>query len=325
MMFNILDEYVSYIEKNLKNISKLTMGKYFVSKHFNELFDVYKKVRYYDAFEMKKSSFKENVIYYLNKKISDIKNLDDLNEKNVFAFEILPEIFLIDFDKNLSVDKYVLNLSKKRKDYFGLSEDNFEKSLSNIIKELVDKKNKFMGNFFSKNFEVNYYLTNLKKVYNVKIKHNIKFPKLYSEYAIDKVFNFDVVGEDKLFIEYQMVNVRLLSEIIQGDFSKNYLLEFQTTIFEKKEKLVRLLKLIDNDITKENFSMKIDYSYYKNNKDIILDMINNGYNFCLFLDNSYDSDGENNNLINTVFKYIMIDANSKYISLFDKEKVIKVK
>ena len=182
-----------------------------------------------------------------------------------------------------------------------------------------------MANFFSKNFEVNYYLTNLKKVYNVTISHNIKFPKLYSEYAIDKVFNFDVIGEDKLFIEYQMVNVRFLSEIIQGDFSKNYLLEFQTSIFEKKEKLVRLLRLIDNDITKENFSMKIDYSYYKNNKDTILDMINNGYNFCIFLDNSYDSDGENNNLINTVFKYIMIEVNSKYISLFDKEKVIKVK
>ena len=324
-MFNILDEYVSYIEKNLKNISKLTMGKYFVSKHFNELFDTYKDVRYYDAFEMKKSSFKENVIYYLNNKISDIKNLEDLTEKNVFAFEIFSEIFLIDFDKNLSVDKYILNLSKKRKEYFDLSEDNFDKSLANIIKELVDKKNKFMANFFSKNFEVNYYLTNLKKVYNVTISHNIKFPKLYSEYAIDKVFNFDVIGEDKLFIEYQMVNVRFLSEIIQGDFSKNYLLEFQTSIFEKKEKLVRLLRLIDNDITKENFSMKIDYSYYKNNKDTILDMINNGYNFCIFLDNSYDSDGENNNLINTVFKYIMIEVNSKYISLFDKEKVIKVK
>lgn len=324
-MFNILDEYVSYIEKNLKNISKLTLDKYFVSKHFNELFDTYKDVRYYDAFEMKKSSFKENVIYYLNNKISDIKNLEDLTEKNVFAFEIFSEIFLIDFDKNLSVDKYILNLSKKRKEYFDLSEDNFDKSLANIIKELVDKKNKFMANFFSKNFEVNYYLTNLKKVYNVTISHNIKFPKLYSEYAIDKVFNFDVIGEDKLFIEYQMVNVRFLSEIIQGDFSKNYLLEFQTSIFEKKEKLVRLLRLIDNDITKENFSMKIDYSYYKNNKDTILDMINNGYNFCIFLDNSYDSDGENNNLINTVFKYIMIEVNSKYISLFDKEKVIKVK
>lgn len=324
-MFNILDEYVSYIEKNLKNISKLTMGKYFVSKHFNELFDTYKNVRYYDAFEMKKSSFKENVIYYLNKKISDIKNLEDLTEKNVFAFEIFSEIFLIDFDKNLSVDKYILNLSKKRKEYFDLSEDNFDKSLANIIKELVDKKNKFMANFFSKNFEVNYYLTNLKKVYNVTISHNIKFPKLYSEYAIDKVFNFDVIGEDKLFIEYQMVNVRFLSEIIQGDFSKNYLLEFQTTIFDKKEKMVRLLKLIDNDITKENFSMKIDYFYYKNNRDNVLDLINNGYNFCIFLDNSYNPDDENNNLINTVFKYIMIKVNSKYIDLFDKEKVIKVK
>ena len=197
--------------------------------------------------------------------------------------------------------------------------------MSNIIKELVDKKNKFMSNFFSKNFEVNYYLTNLKKVYNVTISHNIKFPKLYSEYAIDKVYNTDIIGEDKLFIEYQMVNVRFLSEIIQGDFSKNYLLEFQTTIFDKKEKLVRLLKLIDNDITKENFSMKIDYFYYKNNRDNVLDLINNGYNFCIFLDNSYNPDDENNNLINTVFKYIMIKVNSKYIDLFDKEKVIKVK
>ena len=66
-MFNILDEYVPYIEKNLKNISKLTLDKYFVSKHFNELFVVYKLVRYYDVFEIKKNSFIENVSYYLDK------------------------------------------------------------------------------------------------------------------------------------------------------------------------------------------------------------------------------------------------------------------
>ena len=79
-MFNVLDEYVSYIEKNLKNISKLTLDKYFVSKHFNELFDVYKKVRYYDVFEIKKNSFKENVSYYLDKKVLDTINMEDKME-----------------------------------------------------------------------------------------------------------------------------------------------------------------------------------------------------------------------------------------------------
>lgn len=324
-MFNILDEYVSFVEKNLKTISKLTLDKYFVSKYFNELFDVYKKVRYYDALEIKKSSFKENIIYYLKKKISDLETIEDFKEKDMLVLKVLFDIFLLDYDKNLSIDKYVLNLSEKRKEYFELFEDNFDKELYKIIKELVNKKNKFMNNFFSKSFEVNYYLTNLRKVYNVTISHNIKFPKLYSEYAIDKVFNFDVVGEDKLFIEYQMVNVRLLSEIIQGDFSRNYLLEFQTTIFEKKEKLLRLLKLIDNDITKEKFSFKIDYVFYKDNKDTIIDMINKGYNFCIFLDDSYDSDRENNNFINAVFKYIMIRTDSKYLNLFSADKVIKVK
>ena len=41
--------------------------------------------------------------------------MEDLTEKDRFAFEVLSEIFLIDFDKNLSVDKYILKLSKKRK------------------------------------------------------------------------------------------------------------------------------------------------------------------------------------------------------------------
>ena len=325
MNFNILDEYVFYIEKNLKIISKLTLNKYFSSKEFNELFDTYKKVRYYDIFESKKNSFKDNVDYYLKNKITNLKIDNELNEKSVLALEILLDIFLLDYDKNLKIDKYISNLSEKRRAYFDFDEDNFDKDLNNIIKELIDKKNKFMNNFFSKNFEVNYYLTNLRKVYNVTLSHHIKFPKLYSEYAVNKVYNNDVIGEDKLFIEYQMVNIRLLSEIIQGDFSRNYLLEFQVDIFEKKEKLSRLLKLINNDVTKEKLSMKINYYEYRKYKDTILDLINEGYNFCIFLDDEYDYDKENNNLINTVFKYIMIKKDSEYLNKFNEEKVIKVK
>lgn len=325
MNFNILDEYVFYIEKNLKIISKLTLNKYFSSKEFNELFDTYKKVRYYDIFESKKNSFKDNVDCYLKNKITNLKIDNELNEKSVLALEILLDIFLLDYDKNLKIDKYISNLSEKRRTYFAFDEDNFDKDLNNIIKELIDKKNKFMNNFFSKNFEVNYYLTNLRKVYNVTLNHHIKFPKLYSEYAVNKVYNNDVIGEDKLFIEYQMVNIRLLSEIIQGDFSRNYLLEFQVDIFEKKEKFSRLLKLINNDVTKEKLSMKINYYEYRKYKDTILDLINEGYNFCIFLDDEYDYDKENNNLINTVFKYIMIKKDSEYLNKFNEEKVIKVK
>ena len=113
MNFNILDEYVFYIEKNLKIISKLTLNKYFSSKEFNELFDTYKKVRYYDIFESKKNSFKDNVDYYLKNKIANLKIDNELNEKSVLTLEMLLDIFLLDYDKNLKIDKYISNLSEK--------------------------------------------------------------------------------------------------------------------------------------------------------------------------------------------------------------------
>lgn len=40
--------------------------------------------------------------------------------------------------------------------------------------------------------------------------HLVKIPKLYSDYAIDKVYNRGIVLENKLFINYTMVSVLVL-------------------------------------------------------------------------------------------------------------------
>ena len=55
------------------------------------------------------------------------------------------------------------------------------------------------------NFILSFQKTNIKRLENISIDYDIKFPKLYSEYAIDKVFNSGVIGEDKIFIEYYLV------------------------------------------------------------------------------------------------------------------------
>ena len=83
------------------------------------------------------------------------------------------------------------------------------------------------------NFILSFQKTNIKRLENISIDYDIKFPKLYSEYAIDKVFNSGVIGEDKIFIEYYLVCSNILKKIIAGDFSFNYLVDFDINMRDK--------------------------------------------------------------------------------------------
>ena len=66
----------------------------------------------------------------------------------------------------------------------------------------------------------------ISKTHNVSLDYWFQIPKLYSEYAIDKVYNTDTINEDKMYIEYYIVTSKLLTEITNFDFSNNYLIDF---------------------------------------------------------------------------------------------------
>ena len=60
---------------------------------------------------------------------------------------------------------------------------------------------------------------------NLKFQ-NIKFPLEFSDFAINKAFQIGLVSEDKLVIEYYLVVLQILKDVLKLNFKKKYVLEF---------------------------------------------------------------------------------------------------
>ena len=309
---NILNEYIKYTETSTKKIIKLVVGKYFKEDIYNELFTTYQKVRYYNSLETKTTDFYSNINHHLNNTItelktrhSDIKYLDEL-------LNVYKTILYLDDLKNPSIKKLATNLEKIQNEKFNINNKNFVSEFITLIEQVKRKKEVFINQFDTNKFTVKYYLTNHKKVYNTYLEHNLNIPNLYSETAINNVYTKGKIKEDKLFILYYLVTSKILKSVINGSFNYHYIIDIATSLFEKEEKLNRLLLLIDNDLFKEKTSFKIEYKDYIANKDKILTYINKGFNFSLVLDDTYKhSENEAKNL-SLLFKYITVNINEKY-------------
>lgn len=301
------------------------MEKHYSSKIYDEVFDTYKRVRYFNEYKQIKKDFSSNVDYYLLNKARFLKEDDSYNPNVIDAVACFINMLFLYDSGLMSFEKLINFIDFYRKKYLSLDSD-FQKEFTSLINEISLKKKDYFKQFESNVYEVKYYLTNIKKVYNITLSYDLKFPKLYSQFAIDKVFNNDVIGEDKLFIEYYMVLSKILTDVISFDFSGNYLMEFALSLLEKEEKLARFLNIIDNDFVKEKISFKIFHREFVLNKDKILDMINLGYNFTIVIDDSYEDDSSNREYIKSLFKYVMVDIDSSIYNVFkDFENIIKIK
>ena len=148
------------------------------------------------------------------------------------------------------------------------------------------------------------------KVYIETIDYNIRFPKIYSTYSINKVFNSAIINENINFILYNMVANKILKNVLYDIYDINYIVTFPISIIEKKEKLNRLFEIIDNEMVKNNIVINIKYSDYKNNKELFNEYISLGYNLSLELDDSFEYT-ENNLIWLSIFKYVL--GNSELI------------
>ena len=114
-------------------------------------------------------------------------------------------------------------------------------------------------------------------------------PSQYSESAIEKVFTEGIVAEDKLQVEYMLLSLISVRDIIDGNFKDIYVAEFAETLFKKKVKLDSILSLIQNQALQDKIYINIEYSDYMKNQKLIFDYTKKGYNFAITLDNTIKS------------------------------------
>ena len=179
------------------------------------------------------------------------------------------------------------------------------------MQEFEKQKKQLIEGFDTEEFAIK--LTNYPEknnIYRVNLTQNIKFPKEYSEFAINKAFMTGNVGEDRLFVEYYLVVVQVLKDILKQNFKRQYIVEFAYTLLNKPKKLNNLLNIINNLATQDKICLKIRYEDFKKKKEEIYELMRDGYRVALIIDNSFEVDYKNIGMLK-MFKYIIIDKQSK--------------
>ena len=135
----------------------------------------------------------------------------------------------------------------------------------------------------------------------------------YSELAINKVFNMGITNEDKLVVEYYLIVVQIIKDIIKQNFKKQYIVEFAETLLEKPKKIKGLLNSVDNVAVQDKISLKIRHEHFIENKEKVYELMREGYRFSLVLDNSFEVTYKNMENLK-MFKFVIINKDSKQYS-----------
>lgn len=319
MSCNVIKEYVENSRIYIKDYFKIIMSKYYNKDLIEEYLEKYIDTRYYNQYNQTTTKLNTNITTILK---TVHENQTENKEISKFILEIFKNIYYLDdVIEVYDLEEVIRKINQLRIDELGLIEEDFYSNFKRIILENNRKKRKFLNSFDTDDFYLEQTKILNNKIYNTKINYKIKFPTLYSDYAIKNVFNTDITSEDKLFIEYYLISINLLKNIIAGNFKNNYLIEFNINLFNKKDKLKRLLNIIDNDIAKELISLKINYKDFSKHKEELYELMREGYSFSIILDEEYHDEDVN---ILKVFKYIVVNnSNHKGLNKYNNVVLLK--
>lgn len=327
MTINLTNKYIELTKKQITEYLKLVFGNKFSKKYCDVYMKKYIDIRYYNFYDYDTSTT-------LRKKILD--NLRDLSEElaidNIEDRDIIEEMcvffyYVLYFDnviRSKDIEKTIKKIDKLRKRVLNKEDEFFEKELFKIVKEYKSQKEKLLEKFDSEEFFIK--LINYPQklnVYRVNLKYKLKFPLVYSEFAINKAFNVGLINEDKLLIEYYLVTKKVLEDILKQNFTRQYVLEFTDKLLNKPNKLKNLLNIIDNTAIKDKVSIKIKYEFFIENKEKIYELMRDGFKITIILDNSFKA---NYKTIDTlgVFKYVIVNKDLKnYNEIIKYKKNIK--
>lgn len=317
---NNIDKYIKFIKDYLTEYFKLIVKDKYKKNVYNEMLNTYIDIRYFNKYDKKYKQIEKNIEYYIQENLrtlieEDNKLVKNVNELYYFFWYLLYLDNTLEYD---NLDKLIDKIIIDRKEKLDLNDD-ITKELKSLVKESEKKKNNFFNEYLSDTFNLELKSTNIKNVYNVLLSYNIKFPKIYSSYSINRVFKSDIISEDMCFIEYNLISKIVLDNILNKEYLKEYLVDFPFIITSKKEKTNRLLNIITNDLVRENVIIKVTYEYYTKYKSFISDLIKDGVKFAVIIDDTFDYE-ESSIIWLNIFTYII--TNKDDVTSFDKNKVI---
>lgn len=310
-MNNLMDTYLNFTEKKIKKYMKMIFNRHYDEKLISEYLRTYINARYYNIKNTEKPArafylrildeleYKEDIL--MTKCEEEAQNLDE-KQYQLNLIHCIKEVFgyVLFFDNVRNIENFktidsLREIIQKIEELVVSSlnikiASDFEDKLYKEVKSDMVAKDVYLDKFETDEFTLVFENANFSEdVYFVELDHNVKMPMQYSESAIEKVFSEGMIAEDKLQVEYILLSVISIRDIINGNFKDSYIAQFSTSLFKKKQKLNSILALIGNQALQEKISLNITYSDYIKNQKSVFEYTKKGYEFVITLDDSIKS------------------------------------
>ena len=315
MTVNIMEQYIEITKKRIEDYMKLVLEEKFNKTYCDLFIERYINIRYYNYYENEMAeTIRRKILSHL-KQVSEDMIINNINDRELIENMRVLFYYVLYFDnvvyyKNL--ENKIIQIAKIRMRIYGKITENFEKNLFQTMQKYINDKRKLVEKFLSNEFylKITNYPDKL-KIYRINLKFkNIKFPLEYSEFAINKAFQTGLMAEDKLVIEYYLVVLQILKDVLKLNFKRKYILEFADTLLKKPKKIKGILNIISSSAVQDKVSLKIKYEQFIQNKEIIYDLMRNGYKITIILDNSFDVTFKNIETLQ-MFEFVIISRDLK--------------
>ncbi len=249
---------------------------------------------------------------------------------NIFiAILYIENIFASDIVLEEKILKYKEKISKYLNGYY-----ESDKDLSDTVKKLIicertykGAVNKLVDSLKTDTFDLEFNeLTTKKNIYALKLKHNINFSKLYSDYIIDKTYDEGIVAEDKILVTISILLGRVSKDILSCNTDNVYLLYMPETLYEKSNKLSKVESMLTDAMVRNKVILVNKYDTISKNKKTIKQMKKEGFRFGLLVDEDDKkiSDKTSISLIDYVFVDKKLDKKLNISSTFKNNLGVNV-
>lgn len=331
-MNNIVENHITKTQRRFKRYCNLILRSKYDKKVCDELIQTYIDARYYnynvdDEIKIFYRRIFESLKLKAQKMIKEDKSKEELVENTLSLFQYF---FYFDFvRKNVELSEVVRRISEKRINEFNLKSaqnDDFEKTFNKLVKQDIKEVENTLKAYNSNEFEldINKIIPSNNNYYRVKLKYNFTFPEVYSIEAIEETFNSDLISEDKLFVEYPMIAIKSLKDILDGNFAKIYIVDFSTDLLNKKQKLDQILKIVESQAVQDKINFEITYKDFLENKSKIYELVKRGFNFCLKTEEEMPKLKQDELKILDIFNCIIVDTNDVNKSKYKKILTLEV-
>ena len=175
-----------------------------------------------------------------------------------------------------------------------------------------------MTRFNTEVFDLTYTPFKGSNKYVVNLLHNVNFNKIYSEEAINKVYEEGIVAEDKIKVLMTLLQIRLGKDMFKAEFDNEYFVTIPNSLCGKERKFEKLLATNDNMFTKESVIYLISYDSFVQHMKVIKKLVLNNYRFSCYIDEKTNFVKKSKEVF-TISEYVFIDNS---IKTFPMDKVL---